>query len=99
LSAAPVQRFVLLRGVQMKQVFELETFEDIEKACWGARSADDPVPLMSDKDLLYFDGEHMTLVSRQFVLSEKLRDKGREFVLHCIQKTLGSHFSADKLFK
>ena len=83
----------------MKQVFKLETFEDIEKAFCGSRSAGDPVPMAGEKDCLVIGGDWMRLESKTFVLSGDLQVSGRKFVEHCIHKVIGTRFDCEKALK
>lgn len=81
----------------MRQVFVLDTFEDIEKAFNGVRGPDDKTPMMEEKAKLNIHGDTLTLESENFVLGEHVRSCGNRFVLHCISRVLGKKFSADKI--
>lgn len=83
----------------MKQVFKLETFDDIKKAFSGSRNAGDPVPMADDKDCLVIGGDWMRLESKNFVLSEELQSSGRKFVEHCIREVIGKRFDCEKALK
>jgi hypothetical protein len=91
--------FLTIKGHEMKQVFKLETFEDIEKAFVGIREPDDPVPVVGEKDCLVIGGDWMRIESKSFVLSENMQASGRKFVEYCIYKVIGPHFDAEKALK
>ncbi len=76
----------------MKQVFVLETFEDIEKAFSETRIDGDETPIVEEEAVLHIRNDSLMLESKKFVLGEAVRCMGDQFVLYCIQQVIGNKF-------
>lgn len=81
----------------MRQVYVLETFEDIEHAFNGVRVTGDSTPMVEDNAVLCIHGDSLSIESKKYVLGESVRNKGNDFVLYCINRVMGKKFSADKI--
>lgn len=75
----------------MRQVHVIETFEDLVHAFSGVRSPDDKYPMAGSYDKIHIlEGGKLRLESKTFMLSDDMRDKGKQLIVYCITKTLGS---------
>lgn len=81
----------------MKQVYLLDSFQDIEKAFSSDRQAGDATPAIEERARLHISKKSLTLTgTAKFVLSEDLKTKGEGFVKHCIIKCIGNKYELNQ---
>lgn len=91
-----MQRVVIVRSVHL-----IESFDDLKKAFFGARSADDDDPMMNERGKLRVTKDGLELIdSERYTLSDDLRHRGREFIEWCVEQQIAhGRVDTDSIFE
>lgn len=82
----------------MRQVYVLETFEDIRSAFYQVRVPSDVTPMIEEKAHIKIEGRDLRLIgSERFVLSESLMAAGQQFISDCLRLAVGTRFKWEGL--